>query len=181
MCKECEKNPVYVFTNKRQVCNNCFKRYFQKKFLYIIKKFEMIKKNDKIYLKEGKDLRSVVLKDLLINFERKAPIELVKAKNKATKIVVTNNIEVESKNIIDSIVRGKSKNMDSSFPKTKKEIKPLYLFLDKEIKLYAKLRGLKYKKDKEKMTKFSKFINSLEEKHPEIKRAIVNSYLEISG
>ena len=44
--------------------------------------------------------------------------------------------------------------------------------------MYAKLKGLKFKpsKEKEKKNKISIFIDNLEEKHPEIKRAIVQNY-----
>jgi len=62
-------------------------------------------------------------------------------------------------------------------------IKPLYLFLDEEVLLYAKLKKLKFKKEikgkKTKKDKISNFIDDLEVKHPEIKHAIINSYLEL--
>ena len=51
------------------------------------------------------------------------------------------------------------------------------MFLDKEVLLYAKLRKLKFEKIKERKNKIGKFIDRLEEKHPEVKRAIVNGCL----
>ncbi len=48
MCKQCQTNPVYEFTNKRKICKTCFVRWFEKKFLYTIRRFELIKKLPKI-------------------------------------------------------------------------------------------------------------------------------------
>ena len=60
-------------------------------------------------------------------------------------------------------------------------IKPLYLFSDKEILLYAKIRNLIFKPDKQKFDKIILFVNDLEKKHPEIKQAVLNSYLKLFG
>jgi tRNA(Ile)-lysidine synthase TilS/MesJ len=62
----------------------------------------------------------------------------------------------------------------------KDEIKPLYLFLDDEVLLYAKIKNLKFKAQKEnKKDDISIFLNELEKKHPEIKRAVINQYIEL--
>jgi len=45
--------------------------------------------------------------------------------------------------------------------------------------LYAKLKKLKFKNQKEQKNEISLFVDDLEKKHPEIKRAIVNNYLEL--
>jgi hypothetical protein len=47
--------------------------------------------------------------------------------------------------------------------------------------LYAKLKNLKYKNIKKKEDKLNNFLNNFEKKHPEVKRAIVNSILELYG
>ena len=67
---------------------------------------------------------------------------------------------------------------DKAYGKT---IKPLYLFLDKEVFLYAKLKGLKFKDVSKKKNKLDDFIDDLEKKHPELKHSVVNSYLEMFG
>jgi len=57
-------------------------------------------------------------------------------------------------------------------------IKPLYLFLDKEVLLYAKLRGLKFGDVEEKRKdNISLFIDEMEKLHPEVKQAVIASYL----
>lgn len=172
MCKLCETEPVYVFTNQRKLCKNCFGKWFEKKFLYIIKKFSLIKKGDKIFYKKGKDFRSVVLDYLLKRYEERAPIEIVN-KN-YNKVVKTLNVDQISSQIIGELLKGDLSKLNIK-PKEKNLIYPLYLFLDKEILLYAKIKNLKYNKIKEKKS----FLESIEEKHPEVKRAVVNSYLKL--
>lgn len=185
MCKICELKPVYEFTNKRKLCKSCFIKYFQKKVLYIIRKFSMIKSGDVIGYETGKDFRSVVLKDVMEMFAEKSPIQLVKlpSKKKNLKIAINFNIDLEAEKIINALIYEKSSKLKEFFPVVKKGnkiiIKPLYLFLDKEILLYAKLKNLKFIKIKDNKSKLVKFINNLEQNHPEVKRAVVNSYLKL--
>ncbi|MEN7982583.1 MAG: hypothetical protein ABFQ65_03995 [Nanoarchaeota archaeon] len=214
MCKLCETKPVYEFTNKRKVCKNCFVRYFQKKFLFIIRKFEMIKKGDVVGYKKGIDFRDIVLEDLLNMFSEKGMVEIVrmpstpqmypeksfatlksvprekkdfstkdkiftKGKKKINKIAVSSTIDSEADKIVHILIEGDVKDLKEIAPVNKKIIKPLYLFLDAEVLLYAKIKKLKFKKTNKKKDKLSLFIDELEKKHPEIKRAILNSYLEL--
>jgi hypothetical protein len=181
MCKLCEKKPVYEFTNKRKVCKNCFVRYFQKKFLFIIRKFGMIKKNEVIGYKKGNSFRDIVLEYLLNMFSEKGMVEIVKipSKKKINKIAISSTIDSESNRIVNILVKGSVKDLKEIAPVDGKTIKPLYLFLDEEVLLYAKIKKLKFKIIKEKKDNLSKFIDELEKKHPEIKRAILNSYLEL--
>src|SRR3989339_777001 len=159
MCKQCELNPVYEFTNKRKLCKICFIKYFDKKVLYINRKFDLIKPNDTIAYKKSNDVK-LPFKD-------------------STKVAISFNVDVESHAIIKTIINGNSSKLNESSPKIGKIIKPLYLFTDKEILLYAKIKGLKFKDKKIKTDKITDFIDGLEVKHPEVKRAIVNSLLEI--
>ena len=65
MCKQCEKNPVYEFTNKRKLCKNCFIDYFHKKILYTIRKFNMIRREDAVGYKKQDDFKGVVLGNMI--------------------------------------------------------------------------------------------------------------------
>lgn len=182
MCKQCEKNPVYEFTNKRKLCKKCFIRYFQKKFLYTLRRFKMIKRGDVVGYAEKSDFHSVVLKDSLGFFSESGIIEVVKLPSKKNnKVAMASSFDSESDKFVHSLVKENMNNLKQFSPVDfeKKTIKPLYLFSDKEILLYAKLRRLSYKEFKHKKDKLSLFIDSLEKKHPEIKRAIINSYLEL--
>lgn len=180
MCRQCNTNPIYEFTNQRKLCKSCFIRYFQKKFLYTIRKFRMISQGDIIGYKDSKDFRGAVLKEMLEMFSKRANINIAKLPSKKiSKIAVLSTLDSESDEIISVLITGNLKNIKKISPIDDNIIKPLYLFSDKEVMLYAKLKNMKFKAEKKKYDKFRDFIDLLEKKHPEIKRAIVNSYLKI--
>jgi len=178
----------------------------------------MIKKGDVLGYKKSNDFRDVVLEDLLKMFVKRMPVEIVKlgatplgvypkgtrtssrpqiaeCRGKATKIAIPETTDLISNKIINEIFKGDFSKLKLK-PLENKIIKPLCLFLDREVLLYAKLNGLKFspsgvprdiskemptrgKEIKEKNDKVGKFINELEKKHPEIKHSIVKSYLEL--
>lgn len=175
MCKQCEKNPVYEFTNKRKLCKNCFIRWFEKKFLYTIRKFQMISKNDVIGYGNKKDFRTIVLVNLLKMLEQKSPIKI--SNNNFTKKAIADTTDTISQEVVNNLTKNNFKQKLN--PVDKKIIRPLYLFLDVEVLLYAKIKKLKFNKINKKQDKWFNFIEDLEEKHPEIKRGIINSYLEL--
>jgi tRNA(Ile)-lysidine synthase TilS/MesJ len=140
----------------------------------------MIQSEDVVVYKLGKDFRNVVLRDILQMFAEKAPIELIKlpTKKKIDKIAVSSTIDSEANEIVQYIIKKNIKKLDAK-PVDNKIVKPLYLFLDEEVLIYAKIKKLKFTPTKIKKDNISEFIDVLEMKHPEIKRAIVNSYLKI--
>jgi len=151
----------------------------------------MISKNDVVGYENNEGFREVVLEDVLKMFAEKARIELVKLPTKSAHFVRTpkhfsrkmftkgNKIAIASTTDLeaDKIVHALIKNEKLSSAVEDKIIKPLYLFLDKEVLLYAKLRNLKFRKTNIKLDEISKFVNELEKTHPEIKQAVVGSYL----
>ncbi|MEJ2267886.1 MAG: hypothetical protein P8X70_02305 [Nanoarchaeota archaeon] len=181
MCKLCETKPVYEFTNKRKLCEKCFIRWFQKKVLYTIRKFGMIKSGDVISYRKSKYFREIVLDDVLKMFSEKGSVKIVKVCSKnVNKIAVASTIDLESDEIIKAIVKGDIEDLENVNPVYKKIIKPLYLFLDKEVLLYAKLRKLKFEERNKAKDKIISFINDSEKKHPEVKRAIVKGFLKFA-
>ena len=181
MCKECDKKPVYEFTNQRKLCKNCFIHWFDKKFLYTLRKFEMIKSGDIIGYENKGDFRGVVLEENLKQFSNNQRTQTIKlpTKKKYNKIALSSSLDQESYIFVQSLIENKTNKLKEISPVNKNKIRPLFLFLDKEIKLYANLRGLKYKETKEKKKEWETFIDKLEESHPEIKQAIMQSYLKI--
>lgn len=180
MCHLCNTKPVYEFTNKRKLCKNCFIHWFEKKFLYINRKFGMIKRGDVIVIK-GNDYKNEVLKHILRNLKDKL---MIKVDNKnINKTALTSTIDSEAEEIIQILINQNAKELKKLFPVIKDNkitiIKPLYLFLDEEVLLYAKLKNIKFKNKVKKDNKISEFINELEKKHPEVKRAVVNSCLKL--
>jgi len=178
MCRQCETNPVYEFTNKRKVCKTCFIHWFEKKVLYTIRKFKMIQKGESLGLKRGLDFRNIVLFEILKNFSIRSGNKIVSPQKKF-KMVVANTSDIESREIINEIILGKI-DLQKHSPINKKIIKPLCLFTDKEVLLYANLKKLKYQKISLKENEIDGFISEMEKKHPELMHSILNSYLEIT-
>lgn len=182
MCKLCEIKPVWEFTNKKKLCSACFIRYFEKKFFYTIKKFNMIQRDDIVLFKNNKTLGDVVLNDMLTIFAKKSTLTIKeKADNKVKKIAVSSTTDSEADKIISYLINKKKGNPAPIFREEGKIIiKPLYLFLNKEVLLYAKIKRLKFKQERGKKEEdISNFINNLEKKHPEVKHSVINSYLKI--
>jgi len=172
---------VYEFTNQRKLTKREFIQWFQKKFLYVIRKFNMAGKDDIIVYENKGDFRGVVLENLLQMFSNRALISIFKlpTKKKYTKKALTSTTDTEAYRMTQILIKRKVNKLKQLAPVYGKEIKPLFLFLDKEVLLYAKLMNLKFKKIKEKKNKISDFIDDLEKKHPEIKNSIISSYLEL--
>jgi len=172
---------VYEFTNQRKLTKREFIKWFQKKFLYTIRKFKMAGKEDIIAYENKGDFRGAVLENLLEMFSNRALISIFKlpTRKKYTKKAITSTTDTEASKMTYTLIKGKTNNLKELAPVYGKTIKPLFLFLDKEVLLYAKLMGLKFKKIKEKKNKISKFVDELEKKHPEIKNSIISSYLEL--
>jgi hypothetical protein len=138
----------------------------------------MIEKDDLIGYENKGDFRGVVLEELFNILIEKAPIEIVKlpTKKKVSKKAIASTKDIESDKIINILIKKDVKELNELSPVKGKVIKPLYLFLDKEVLLYAKLKKLKFKKlDKSKET----IVGLLEKKHPEIRHSIIQGYLEL--
>src|SRR3989344_8219503 len=105
MCQQCEIKPVYEFTNKRKLCRVCFLRYFQKKVLYIIRKFNLIRKDDVIGYRKDVTFRGAVLEDILNIYSEKYHIKLVKlpSKKKISKEAAAITIDLEADKIIHEL------------------------------------------------------------------------------
>ncbi len=180
MCKLCNEKPVYEFTNKRRLCKRCFVNYFQKKVLYTIRKFDMVRRGDIVGYRKDNSCRGVVLEQILFFLSEKCYFSVVKSPSKkATKIAVNSFLDLESEEIVKILIKGDASNLKKDLPIVGKIIKPLYLFDEKEILLYAKIKNLKFKEQKKNQDKIKNFIDEFEKKHPEVKRAIVNSLLKL--
>ncbi|VVB84114.1 Uncharacterised protein [uncultured archaeon] len=180
MCKLCKEKPVYEFTNQRKLCKRCFINYFYKKVLYTVRKFNMISREDIIGYRKSSDVKAVVLEEMLVFLSKKSNFKITKLPDKkANKIAEDSSLDSESEEIIKSLISGKESDLKKYLPVEKNAIKPLYLFLDEEISLFARLKGLKFKLKEKKRSKIQDFENEFEKNHPEVKRAIVNSLLKL--
>jgi tRNA(Ile)-lysidine synthase TilS/MesJ len=139
----------------------------------------MIKKGDRIFYRKKNDFKNIVLIEMLKFIADKTNIALSPSEKKSNKFAIDSSIDSESEKIIKILIKGNASDLKKYLPIEGNMIKPLYLFLDQEILLYAKLRNLKFKKEKKKKDKIKNFEDEFEKKHPEVKRAIVNSLLEL--
>lgn len=113
--------------------------------------------------------------------EDKASVEIINLPNKrVNKTVSPSTLDLEAGEITNTLIKKNMNELKKISPVENRIIKPLYLFLDEEVLLYAKLKNLKFKMEKNRQNKLENFIDFLENKHPEIKRAIVNSFLKIN-
>jgi hypothetical protein len=180
MCKICDLKPVYEFTNKRKLCKRCFIHWFNKKVLYTNRRFSMLRRDEVVAYENKGDFRGVVLEEILKLFSDKICFSLIKlpTKKKFNKIAVAETTDSESNKIIRALIEKDLTKIKADAVEGKK-IKLLYLFLDKEVELYAKLKKLKYSGISPKKDKISIFVEEMEKLHPEIKQAIIGSYLEL--
>jgi hypothetical protein len=161
----------------------------------------LIKSGDIIGYKKEEGFREVVLENILLFISEKygfnienLPRVLHSSSNpatgnrrsssslpnkKANKIAVASTLDSESHDIVKSFVDEDVSKIKNILPSDSNFIKPLYLFLDEEVLLYAKLKNLKYKNVKKTEDRINNLLNDFEKKHPEVKRAVVNSILEL--
>ena len=139
----------------------------------------MVKTGDIVGYKKDDSLKGVVLEELLSFLNKKYGTKIVKFPKKSNKIAINSSLDSEANEIISLIIKGNAFDLKKNLPIEKNILKPLYLFLDEEILLYANLRNLKFKSEKKKKEKINEFIEEFEKKHPEVKRAIINSILAL--
>ena len=132
----------------------------------------MIKKGEDIVIENSDDINSKVHKNLMEDYAKRGTIKIVKDK-KNSHMLFSNTIDDFAVRIIDTILKRNEKDL----LKIKKESRPLFLFLEKEVVLYAKLKGIKGKEINKK-TKINILLNDLEKNHPEVKNAVVKSYIK---
>jgi len=164
---ECENNmpmkPVYVLPNGKALGAKDFCRYFEKKILYTIRKFGMSREAE---VKKTPYLNSRVLLHLYGKFGF--------LKNSSKIIALDDSTDDVATLMMESWFQHKSVDLA---PRTSKVIRPLFLMTDNEIKIYASLKRIGGK-DKRKSDARA-MLDEMEKKHPEIKRAIVQSCLQL--
>ena len=137
---------VWTFTNQRELDKNEFVDYFERKVFRTIRKYGMLgDKPGKVVLSKGTDLNTVVLKHVL---ENKFEVSFGKG-----------NLSCDNLSAIAENVFGKVLNGD--FKIRVREDAPLMMLSDKEVELYAQLKGLsgvKRKGDAKIQDLFGKFL-----------------------
>jgi len=202
MGKKKHKEIVFIMPNGEGVDSKEFSFYFQKKVKRTIKKFDMFRLNSTITViinsRNSVALLYVMSKlamerKLNLSFDienlKKSDENVVKqfcrhhniplSKKKKGIIATSESTDEIAVMIIDEQMK-KKMNMKKAIPVfgKPKTIRPLYLLTDKEIELFIKLKGMPLI-EKKKYSNTIGIINQLEKKHPEIKHAIVNSFIQV--
>ncbi len=149
---------VWKFTNQRELTASEFVSYFERKVKKTIGKYKM-----PIGTVKGTSLNANVLNHIMGSLpQRKGKIS-------------EDNLDDISILILDEMMHG---NFELS--KFLPHNQPLYFLSDKEIQLYAKIKGIKGKiKEKNGNQKeINEFIKKIEEKNPDIRHNIINSLLK---
>lgn len=162
-CKNCLNNPVWRFTNKKQLCRNCFLDYFERKVFATIRKFNLMPKNKIFFIKKDNSVNTNVLIQVLgkrfqVQFFKRASID-------------TSSIS----NIANSIF---SRILNGNFNSKLENKSPLFYLTEKEIDLYAQLNRLKGKKTKENK-KIKELFSKFKAKNPDLEHNVVNAYEQL--
>ena len=155
--------PVYILPNGKPLGASDFCRYFEKKVLYAVRKFSMPME---VKVKKSDSVNSKVLQALYEKFG---------FMNKGSKVIALDDCcDDISTMLLESWFANKEVNLASS---TKKEIRPLFLMTEQEISIYAAIKHIAGKPKKK--SEARKMLDSMEKPHPEVKRAIVQAYLQL--
>lgn len=163
-CKNCKTKTVWTFTNQTKLCKNCFIDYIEKKVFKTIRKYQMLPKDKKIFLKKSDSLNTAVLKSIL---ENKFTIKF------GEENLTPENLSEIAEKTFGNILNG---NFTPAPPKAN----PLYFISDAELELYAKLKNIKgkqRKKDEKVRELFEKFMG----KNPDLEINIVNALDQLAN
>lgn len=155
---------IWQFTNQRKLTAPEFIDYFERKVFRTIRKYNMLPKSKVVNLKKSSDINAKVLKHVI---EKK-----FKIKFSANPDFSSENLSQAAEDTFKNILKGK-------FTGPKPDNKPLYFLSDKEIELYAKLRGVKgakRKPDKKIQELFEKFLA----KNPDLEHNVVGALAQLS-
>ncbi len=153
---------VYILPNGKALDSGEFKRYFEKKVLYTVRKFSMPRE---VKVRKRDCLNDRVLLHLIERFG-------FMGNSKIT--AISDSADDVASGIVESWFENRKVDLS---PSTRKEIRPLFLMTDQEISIYASLKGIKGKQKKKSSAR--NMLDKMEKPHPEIKRAIVQSYIQL--
>jgi len=137
---------VWTFTNKKELNKPQFIDYVERKVFRTIRKYQMLPKDKIIKLKKSEYLNTTVLKKIL---ETKFQVKFSEKSN-----LSSDNLSQVAEDTFQNVLKG---NFSYKLPINDH---PLIYLSDKEIELYAKLKGIKgtkRKQDKKIQALFDKF------------------------
>ncbi len=163
-CYLCSKTAKIQQQKGRAVCDECFCRLIEKRIRKYTRLNKIFRPKDRI-LVIG-DLNKYFAKSITKNL----PIKIFYKKNqKINKTVIIWTADDEANLFLEELFLGKKIKQD------KKQIKLLRVITDKEAKLFAKIKKLKFKENK-KNKDIQRFIDELEKKDPGTKHRLLKNF-----
>ena len=173
-CYQCNRTAKIKQQKGRAVCNVCFCRLIEKRIRKNARLNKIFRKGDKILVlgELNKYFVKSIIKDLPVEmyFKMKEDKEFTK-KKKINKIIRQETIDDKINLFLEKLFLGK--NIKSR----KKTISLLNVITDKEAKLFAKIKKLRFKENK-KNKDIQNLLDDLEKKDPGAKfRLLKNAYM----
>ena len=171
-CYLCGGKGVVNQQKGRYVCSRCFCSLLEKRIRKHIRLNKLFRKDDRILV------LGEVNKFFIESILKKLPVKLFfrkdrKSGKKINKIVVEWTLDDEINEFMKAVLEGKKIRK-----KDKRHVKLLKVVTDKEVLLFAKFNKIKFKANK-KDPLVQKFLDEVEEKHPNIKYNLLNNIREL--
>lgn len=162
-CLHCTNKATLKFTDKN-LCNRCFCNVIEKRVRKYLRLGKYIRKGDKLFI--DSDVCKYFI-DRIVNF----PIELVKSRAKADKIIVPWTLDYECLLFLQGFC---DKKFKLDMLKQDKKIVKLFLTIDETSLIgFCKIKKLKY--DKIKDSNMKKELDQLAARYPETKYSLGKS------
>jgi hypothetical protein len=158
-CYLCKRGGNIKLQKGRDICSDCFVRLIEKRVRKYVRLNKLFKRNDGLVVKDAIDRYFISNLDLPVNFVKKG------------KKVVLWSMDDEVNEFVSGLFSGKK-------VKKTKDIRLLKVVTDKELLLFAKIKGLKFKANK-KNNDVQKFLDAIEKKHGNIKYNLLKNIEEL--
>lgn len=178
-CIKCRRKAGISLRHMGNLCRSCFLEIVEKRVRKELRTKRLIRKNDLILMVDDGSKEFVVGGYLLKNIIKNLPVKIdIKKSSKNTekynKIIIPWSLDDEAEEFLDALFNKKKKQKQN-----KKIIKLLINLSDEEIKLFAKIKGFKYKKRPK--SKIKKMLDLLEKRYPGYKFSLLNSTKALSS
>jgi len=164
-CYLCGKKAVIKKHKNRFICNKCFCWLFEKRIRKQTRLDKSFGVGDKILVLGG------VAKYLVKSITKDMNIKIV-SKNYNKKVIEW-TLDDELNQFVKKMFEGKKQKKED-----KKVVKILKNVTDEDVKLFAKIKGLKFKPNK-KDEAIQKFLNSVQVKYPNAKYNLLRNISEL--
>jgi len=158
-CLKCKRESEYKLVDK-WYCGRCFSELVEQKIKQNLRKYD-IKKDSKLSIS---DKASEYIIKKVINL----PVKIVSDEKNADYLILPWTLDDENEEFMKKILENKKINTKED----KKKIKLFYPVSKQDLTTYFKIKNIDFRPDK---TEINDFLDRMEAKYPETKRALLNS------